>query len=133
MNDKIEVSRLDWRTLFKPAADTPADTMKVLDTYFACFAQPPFTIGEDGKNDIGDHPCLKCGKPLAGGLMNLVKGGGFTWGLVHGEGHCAACHWPARCYHFIKDADGKDLLTIRNVILQYHPDFVTEKKRKRTA
>ena len=47
--------------------------------------------------------------------------GGFEWGLVHGEGHCRFCRWPARVHHFIKDASGKDLISARNIVLQYHP------------
>lgn len=122
-------ARLDWRTLFKPNGLPPA-TIAAFDDYFACcFAQPPFTVADDGKNEIGKQPCLKCSEPLAGDLADFIlRKGGFTWGLAHGEGFCRNCRWPARAYHFIKDADGKELITIRNVILQYHPDFVTSRK-----
>jgi hypothetical protein len=126
------VKRLDWRTLFKPTKDMPAEQTAALDKYFECFAQPPFEVAADGKNEIGDCPCLKCGKPLLG-LTSFILGGGFTWGLAHGEGFCAECRWPARAYHFIKDAEGKDLITIRNVILQYHPDFVETRTKNDAA
>jgi hypothetical protein len=128
---KPTAERLDWRTLFKPKDDLPPETIKVFDEYFSCFAQPPMKVDEDGKNNVGDQPCLKCGEPLTGGLKNFLLGkGGFTWGLAHGEGFCANCKWPARAHHFIKDADGKgDLMTIHNLVLQYHPDFVEVRKR----
>jgi hypothetical protein len=61
-----------------------------------------------------DRPCLACGEFMCG----------FVWGIVHGHGHCRECSWPAVLYHFIKDRDGKDLATIRGVLLQVHPDFV---------
>jgi hypothetical protein len=58
-------------------------------------------------------PCLVC---------DAVNS--FEWGLVHGEGRCAECGWPATLYHFIKDRNGNDLATIRGVLLQYHPDSI---------
>jgi len=126
------VGRLDWRTLFQPKDGLPPETVKTFDSYFECFAQPPMTVDADGKNNIGNMPCLKCGKDLLG-LASFMLGGGFTWGLAHGEGFCVACKWPARAHHFIKDEDGKDVITLRNVILQYHPDFVTKRKSKAEA
>lgn len=30
-------------------------------------------------------------------------GGYFTWGMVHGAGHCGNCHWPGRYYHFLAE------------------------------
>lgn len=129
---KPEAERLDWHTLFKLKDDADPAFVSALDSYFECFAQPKMKIGEDGRGDIGDQPCIKCEKPLLC-LMSMVLGGGFTWGIVHGEGFCRECKWPARAHHFIKDAEGKDVITIRNVILQYHPDFVSERKRKSAA
>jgi hypothetical protein len=126
---KITVERLDWRTLIEPKAETPPDIIAALDKYFEPFAQGPFTVKPDGKRDFGKQPCLKCDAPLSGGLAEALLGeGGFEWGLAHGEGHCRKCRWPARAYHFIKDADGKDLMSIRGFIIQYHPDFVSKKK-----
>jgi hypothetical protein len=119
------VARLDWRTLITANPETPKATTDALDRYFEAFAQPAM-VERDGKNILGNQPCLKCDEPLADGIMSLLRGkGGFEWGLVHGEGHCRECGWPARAYHFIKDAEGGDLVTLRNVILQYHPDFVS--------
>ena len=124
-----DVQRLDWRTLFKAKDDLPEATIKAFDEYFSCFAQPPYKVEGDGRNNIGNMPCLKCDKPLLGGLTSLVFGGGFEWGIAHGEGHCAHCRWPARNYHFIKDAEGNDICTLRNIPLQYHPDFITSKTK----
>ena len=125
-----DIPHLDWQTLFRPAADMPAEQKEILDVYFRDFAQPPFTTDADGKNNIGKVPCLKCGEPLMGDIADVFTGrGGFTWGIAHGEGHCRDCSWPARAYHFIKTKDGKDFATLRNVVLQYHPDVVSERKR----
>lgn len=124
------IARFDWHTAITAAPDTSAELVAALDSYFAPFAQPAGEVDEyDGKwRVVEGHPCLKCDKPLSG-LVSFLLGGGFTWGIAHGEGHCSACHWPARAHHFIKMADGSDAATIRNFVLQYHPDFVTEKKR----
>ena len=67
---------------------------------------------------IAPCDCILCGKQL-GGLM-----GTFTWGLVHGEGFCGNCKWPARGKHIIADTDGSELGTL-NMILQYHPKLIT--------
>ena len=71
------------------------------DDYVKAFAEP-----------LPDGECLSC-----------RKAGTFTWGLVHGEGHCYKCGWPARLYHFVKDADGEDARVVR--LLQYHPDSIS--------
>lgn len=113
------IARLDWHTLIDAAEGTPPETLKALDAYFEAFAQPIFQDGDKTKNMV----CIECDKPLDG-LMAVFLGSGFTWGITHGEGHCSACKWPARGHHFIKDAGGKDVATIRNFVLQYHPDFV---------
>lgn len=76
------------------------------------------------RDDEGRFLCLHCGTRLTGSLVDQLlnlDGGGFTWGLAHGEGHCRLCSWPARAYHFAKDREGKDLFTLRNVVLQYLP------------
>lgn len=57
-----------------------------------------------------------------GTCLNCGKSGTFTWGLVHGEGHCAECGWPARLYHFVKGTDGNETRIVR--LLQYHPDGI---------
>jgi hypothetical protein len=92
--------------------DCPVEIRQAITDYLAAFAKPT----EDGK-------CLKCGT-VQGGLMAALIGG-FQYGLVHGEGRCTKCDWPGRANHYFKDATGKEIGSLR-VILQYHPDLVTE-------
>lgn len=120
------VAPLDWRNIITAAPDTPADIVAALDDYFRPFAEPCFRDDDKSKEML----CIECDKPLSG-LTAMLFGGGFEWGIAHGEGHCAACRWPARAHHFIKDKDGKDIISVRNVVLQYHPEFV-EKRRNAT-
>jgi hypothetical protein len=68
--------------------------------YLARYAEPS-----------AEGACLSCGEART-----------FTWGVTHGEGFCCKCHWPARLYHFIKDAEGKETRVVR--LLQYHPDQI---------
>jgi hypothetical protein len=100
-----------FEDLFKGECDP--DSRRIIEDYLRGFAQP---------NDEGK--CIKCGK-VQGGLMSLLLGG-FEYGLVHGEGRCSGCGWPARANHYIKDAEGKTIMRFR-IILQYHPDSVTTK------
>lgn len=105
----------DWRTFIETTEGvTPPDMIAALDEYFSHFAESA-------------AKCLKCGEPLGGWT------GTFRWGLAHGEGACSACGWPARAHHFIKDKDGRDLCSLRNFILQYHPKFVTKKRKRKAA
>lgn len=116
---------LDWRTIFRVQAALEAETVRALDSYFSPFAQFPFVLSPDGKADIQHgHPCLRCGTPLLASLVGQLLGDGFEWGLAHGEGHCRKCGWPARAYHHVCTADGELLVSIRYVILQYHPRVV---------
>lgn len=121
------VKHLDWHTIITVDSETPPEMIAALDAYFTPFAQVP--IKDDGK--LAELPCLKCGELLNGDFVGFLmdNGGGFEWGLTHGEGHCKKCGWPARAYHFIKDKDGKELGSIRGLILQYHPDFVERRAR----
>lgn len=73
------------------------------DTYLAAFAK-----STDGK-------CLCCGTSLSCPLGMGVFGG-VEWGLTHGEGYCAHCGYPMRGHHRVKD-----LGTIKNLFLPYHP------------
>ncbi len=116
------VEHLNWRNIIDAKPDTPADVVAALDAYFAPFAEPVFREADKSK----EMQCIECDKPLTG-LMSAFFGGGFVWGIVHGEGHCSACRWPARAHHFIKDADGKEVATVHNFVLQYHPDFVEKR------
>jgi len=119
MAPKQTTAHLDWRTMLKAADDTPQAMLDALDTYFEAFAQPLRRDDDESKEML----CIECEKPLTG-LTSVFFGGGFVWGLAHGEGYCAGCKWPARGHHFIKYPDGTDLATLRNVVLQYHPDYV---------
>ena len=100
----------------KPGPEATQEFLDDLAEYLRHFVEP--------KRDDGE-PCVGCGEPLAGDLAQQLFGrGGFTWGLAHGHGHCKRCGWPATMYHFIKDRHGEDLVTIRNILLQQHPDDI---------
>lgn len=66
------------------------------------------------------NECICCGAKQ--GVKDIMEAvlhvGAFTWDIQHGEGHCSQCGYPARAMHYIGDG----LLTVRNFILQYHPD-----------
>jgi hypothetical protein len=66
----------------------------------------------------GGGKCLSCG------LSQLGFFGAFTWGLVHGQGFCNECKWPATLYHFIRDEDGEEVVAVWDKLLQAHPDDV---------
>lgn len=116
------VPNCDWRTFIRASDDATQELRDELTEYFRHFVQPPI-VEEDGKKSIGDQTCVGCGEPLTGFIGALLGKGGFTWGIAHGEGHCRKCGWPARGHHFINAE-----ITLRNFILQYHPDFVERKK-----
>jgi len=59
----------------------------------------------------------RCGREL-GGIL-----GSFTWGMVHGEGECGNCGWPARGVHRVT-LEGRESPAFFRVFLPYHPDFV---------
>ena len=84
------------------------------DAYLAIFAAPTRVDG--------DEVCFHCGERFSGLLANLGFGAGIEWGLVHGEGHCSKCRWPYRGMHYPKDAEGKELFSMRNLFLAYLPD-----------
>lgn len=98
----------DIETTFGPGA-TP-EQIEDFTAYLRRYAAPKPI--EEGWITPG-RPCLVC---------NEV--GSFEWGLQHGEGHCTKCHWPATLYHFVNDRNGKELVTIRGLLLQYHPDQI---------
>lgn len=76
---------------------------------------PESYLGDSFAQPLPDGACLCCGER-----------GTFTWGLCHGTGHCVTCGWPARLYHFVKDADGKEARVVR--LLQYHPHGISLRK-----
>lgn len=121
MKNRIDIEALEARNLPRATSailnienkavtddekEKTAAVIRRLDEYLSDFLPP------SGK-------CVNCDSAL-GGLL-----GSFTWGIVHGEGFCALCGYPGAAHHFIKDSDGSDLLTIRNMILQYHPQALT--------
>jgi len=99
----------------KPDAD-PA-FVATMEEYLQEFAKP----GD------GNMPCLYCGYPVIQDMAQQFLGarGGFEWGYVHGHGWCKECRWPIVMHHFIKDKDGKEVITIRFIPLQVHPDKVS--------
>lgn len=102
------------------------EVIEDISAYLRDFADPQ--RDGDGKVKKG-HPCLRCGQSLAGDLADqLLSRGGFRWGLAHGHGQCGWCGWPATLYHFIKDRSGEDLMTIRHIVLQVHPDLIEIRK-----
>ena len=77
------------------------------DAYLAQFAR------------IDKGLCICCGQSLAALSLrgiDLMIGGGFEWGLAHGEGRCRYCLYPMRGHHQV---DGVG--TIKNLFLPYHP------------
>ena len=97
-----------------------AIVIQALDEYLAAFAKP--VRSATGGEIIGRHDCLNCSGRLDGFI------GTFQWGIVHGEGKCIKCGWPARAYHRPK-LDGEEIFDgPLQRILQYHPDFIKETK-----
>ena len=120
------IQKLDWRTFMDAASDTPEKTIRALDRYFEHFVAVEIEEGADGKREFKSQKCVGCGEILTGLF------GTWRWALVHGEGQCGKCGWPSYGHHFIKGEDGKDLVTLRGLILQCHPDFV-ERRRSMTT
>lgn len=105
-----------------PKESAPPEVMEDLNAYFHHFADPK---KDDAGKTVEGHPCLVCNEMLTGGLMGILTSkGGFEWGITHGRGHCRNCGWPATAYHFIKDRHGEELVTLRTMILQDHPDDI---------
>lgn len=88
-------------------------TIKVANEYFKFFVAP----NKDGR-------CIGCDMKL-GDIF-----GTFMWDeIISGEGRCSHCGYPARAIHFIKEK-GNTILTIDNMILQYHPSILKVNKPK---
>lgn len=119
-----EITRLDWRSFMKASDEMSQKDIAVLDRYFSQFAAL-----EIKDNELQSQKCISCSEPLTGFQAILLGRGGFEWGLTHGQGHCAGCKWPAFGHHYIKDEEGNDIVTLRNFILQVHPDFVKRQKK----
>lgn len=113
----LSVERIGLRIENKNEPNTPewidadahaAKVLRATDEYLKRFAVFDDTLSR-----------CRCGQSL-GGLL-----GSFNYGIVHGEGRCGECSWPARADHYIKDEVGEDLLYL-NAVFPYHPDFVTK-------
>lgn len=96
---------------------TPTDFIEQLDAYLARFARPIH-------NEEGEPVCLNCGGVFNGFKSLFGLSVSVEWGITHGEARCTGCGWPMRGMHYPKDADGNELLTMRNVFLAYMPEFV---------
>lgn len=85
-------------------------TITEINAYLSIFAKPE-------RDEQNYQLCLCCGERLSGIL------GTFRYLIVHGEGECSECGWPARANHYdfgpVKAFEG---------VLQYHPDEVREKQ-----
>lgn len=86
----------------KPAT---SEQIEDLNAYLARYAAP-----------IEGNPCMACGQHSS-----------FQWGIPHGEGDCYNCRWPGTLYHFIRDRHEAELVTIRGLLLWYHPDGIDSK------
>ena len=107
--------RCDWRSFLAASDETSAETIKAFDHYFSRYAAI-------------NSPCPGCGRNVFGsGDLAEALTATFRWGIVHGEGHCCNCGWPATLYHFIKNEAGEEIATLRNIGLVYHPDVVSKR------
>jgi len=106
--------RMNWRDVLdikEGDALTEADE-KALGAYFAHFVKP--------------GPCICCSSRQGSkDVVDAFLGGGkFRWGMVHGEGNCTECGWPARAYH--RDVGPIEFV---QMILQYHPDELSVREK----
>lgn len=120
---KKEVAHLDWRTFMEAKPDIDPEVVAALDKYFPHFVAVEVKDMPDGKKEFGVQKCIGCDKDLTGFF------GTWRWGIAHGVGQCGSCGWPSHGHHFIKDEKGEEVVTLRNFILQVHPDFVERRKR----
>lgn len=96
-----------------PVQSNTTDVLKFLVPYLSDFVDP-------------ESNCPGCGSKLHGFF------GSFTWGVVHGFGHCGACFYPCRAYHVVPNSadvgGGKDLRF--TVILAFHPSVLRTSKEQ---
>jgi len=85
-------------------------------------------INEYLKIFVADKKCINCEEDLSGLF------GTFNWGIVHGEGSCSNCGYPARGRHYIKlkklvvdDKEKNEL--ILPFVLQYHPNELKQRRK----
>lgn len=96
--------------LFDIKDDCPPELHEKIEEYLEPF-EAPGTVEGEGNFLTGSLLC-DCGSALDGYL------GSFTYDIFHGEGHCTQCGRPIRANHYIKDDDGKDLVSF-NLLLLY--------------
>lgn len=102
---------LDWRDILKVEGEGLSEAdVAAMTEYFSHFLKP-------------GGGCVKCSAQQGGDILDAFIGKAkFTWGLTNGEGFCSDCKYPARAYH-------REVGPIKflNMILQYHPDELSEK------
>ena len=108
--------KLTAHDIFKVSDNMPSDDLAALDAYLADFASPT--------NADGNYACINCNDLIDGLKQALGIGSAYRWGIVHGEASCSGCGWPARGMHYVKRADGTEIVTVRNFFLPYHPSVV---------
>lgn len=123
--DKDKIDKCDWSTFLTVSTDPPIteDDQSTIALYFSQFCQPEIKAKNGDKKEFIVN-CPQCKKRLNNPFYALANGGGFTWGIIHGQGHCRECRWPCAGHHYIRSPDGEDLVTIQNVPLAYHPEYV---------
>lgn len=89
--------------------DARPETVALVTAYFARFAAPIIPAKADA---FRGAECV-CGEALTGLL------GGFRYGLAHGEGYCSDCGRAVRSHHYLRDADGAEVLSLTNFPLLY--------------
>lgn len=95
--------------LFDIKGDCPSDIREAVEKYLEPFIAPTPCEGEPSM--ITGSLLCDCGAPLDGYV------GSFKYGIVHGEGFCQRCKRPIRANHYIKDDDGKDLVSFSLLLL----------------
>lgn len=81
--------------------------------------------GKDGITCIGCGSYLNRKDPIMG-VMGVLMGATFTWGLAHGWGFCSNCGYPTVAYHYITFEGGIEERLV--MILQSHPDSVQRRE-----
>ena len=109
LSELSTMPRLNWREMFTVKEELSEADAAAMDAYFSRFVMP-----ESG--ELETTKCIGCGSVLCGGIMSVLLGATFTYGLAHGEGFCNKCKWPARSHHY-------DVGPIKRfvAVLQYHP------------
>ena len=95
--------------LFEIKGECPPELREKVEEYLEPFELP---VAQEGEGNIltGSLLC-DCGAPLDGFV------GSFKYDIIHGEGYCQRCERPIRANHYIKDDDGKDLVSFQLLLL----------------